>query len=162
MLKYSYTDIYTVEIPNELSLGISILGCPIKCPDCHSSHTWDINCHNEYSRDLTIEELDTIISNNSEVSCILFFGGEWKYSYLTILLNHIKNNYTYKTALYSGNRLEYLKKRLDLTLLDYCKVGEFKKELGGLKNKNTNQRLYILDNGNIKEDITYTFWKTKE
>ena len=158
MLKYLYSQVYTKEIPNELSLGISILGCPIHCPECHSPHTWDINCKDE-GIELTTIELDRLIQANKWVSCILFYGGEWSEDIQGILI-HCRKSYDYKIALYSGHSLEYIEKLDLLDKLDYIKVGHYDHQLGGLIYPSTNQRLYTIQKGKIDKDITSLFWKT--
>ena len=158
MLKYLYSQVYTKEIPNELSLGISILGCPVHCPECHSPHTWDINCGND-GTELTTLEFDKLIQNNKWVSCILFYGGEWDKDIVKIL-THCRKTYDYKIALYSGHSLEYIQKLGLLYYLDYVKVGHYDQRLGGLIYPSTNQRLYTLKDGQVDEDITSLFWRT--
>lgn len=157
MLKYLYSQVYTKEIPNELSLGISVLGCPVHCPECHSPHMWDVNCEGE-GTDLTVKELENIIEQQKWVSCILFFGGEWDMMHLNELLKICKD-LEYKTALYSGHELDWFKiKHPNFHLyLDYIKVGRYYSEYGSLDYPSTNQRLYKVD---TNEDITHLFWKT--
>ena len=157
MLKYLYSQVYTKEIPNELSLGISVLGCPVHCPECHSPHMWDVNCEGE-GTDLTVKELKSIIEHQKLVSCILFFGGEWDMMYLKELLKTCKE-LGYKTALYSGHELDWFKiKHPNFHLyLDYIKVGRYCSKYGSLDYPSTNQRLYKTD---TNEDITHLFWKT--
>lgn len=157
MLKYLYSQVYTKEIPNELSLGISVLGCPVHCPECHSPHMWDVNCEGE-GTDLTVKELENIIEQQKWVSCILFFGGEWDMMHLNKLLKTCKD-LEYKTALYSGHELDWFKiKHPNFHLyLDYIKVGRYYSEYGSLDYPSTNQRLYKVD---TNEDITHLFWKT--
>lgn len=157
MLKYLYSQVYTKEIPNELSLGISVLGCPVHCPECHSPHMWDMNCEGE-GTDLTVKELENIIEQQKWVSCILFFGGEWDMMHLNKLLETCKD-LEYKTALYSGHELDWFKiKHPNFHLyLDYIKVGRYYSEYGSLDYPSTNQRLYKVD---TNEDITHLFWKT--
>lgn len=157
MLKYLYSQVYTKEIPNELSLGISVLGCPVHCPECHSPHMWDVNCEGE-GTDLTVKELENIIEQQKWVSCILFFGGEWDMIQLKELLKTCKD-LGYKTALYSGHELDWFKiKHPNFHLyLDYIKVGRYYSEYGSLDYPSTNQRLYKVD---TNEDITHLFWKT--
>ena len=157
MLKYLYSQVYTKEIPNELSLGFSVLGCPVHCPECHSPHMWDVNCEGE-GTDLTVKELENIIEQQKWVSCILFFGGEWDMMHLNKLLKTCKD-LEYKTALYSGHELDWFKiKHPNFHLyLDYIKVGRYYSEYGSLDYPSTNQRLYKVD---TNEDITHLFWKT--
>ena len=157
MLKYLYSQVYTKEIPNELSLGISVLGCPVHCPECHSPHMWDVNCEGEGTY-LTVKELENIIEQQKWVSCILFFGGEWDMIQLKELLKTCKN-LGYKTALYSGHELEWFKTNYPNyhLYLDYFKVGGYDAQYGSLDYPSTNQRLYKF---NPIEDITHLFWKT--
>jgi anaerobic ribonucleoside-triphosphate reductase activating protein len=159
MLKYLNSQIYLTEIPDEISLGISVLGCNIHCPDCHSKHVWDINCEG-IGKPMTIEVLDKTIQQQSWVSCILFFGGEWNAPYLNFLFNYLRKNYDYKLALYSGRDFDFLKKSIVLEQINYVKVGPYISELGGLDYPSTNQRLYTLKDGNINQDITHYFWRT--
>lgn len=159
MLRYLYSQVYTAEVPRELSLGIAILGCNIHCPDCHSQHTWDINSQGQ-GIDLTTDELDKLIKAQPWVSCILFFGGEWDTTYLNQTLLYVRKNYEYRLALYSGHDLGFFQKTHILDVLDFIKVGPYVKALGGLIYPSTNQRLYRLENGKVIEDMTPLFWRT--
>ena len=69
-----------------------------------------------------------------------------------------KNTSNYKTALYSGYELTHISDEL-LSLLDYVKVGPYIENFGPLNKPTTNQRLYKVENGKIKEDITSRFWR---
>lgn len=64
----------------------------------------------------------------------------------------------FKTALYSGYNLKDIDFRLR-RYLDYLKVGPYIESQGPLNNPSTNQRLYKLEGGIIKEDITSRFWR---
>ena len=157
MLKYLYSQVYTKEIPNELSLGISIIGCPVHCPEGHSPHTWDINCK-DIGTELTIKKLNEIIEQQRWVSCILFFGGEWELPHSKILLARCKE-LSYKTALYSGHNINWFKTNFkEYSLyLDYIKTGEYNHKLGSLEYPSTNQRLYDIK---ANKDIRNLLWKT--
>ncbi len=61
-----------------------------------------------------------------------------------------------KVALYSGFELSFFSKDF-LSKIDFIKVGAYKKDLGGLSSKDTNQRFYILKDGDIEKDITTSF-----
>lgn len=93
------------------------------------------------------------------ISCVLFLGGEWEIEQLIELLQTVKNtNPSLKTCLYTGLELEEIVEfieqevngQVDIgwtyifenNLLDYLKTGRWIRELGGLDNKNTNQRFY--------------------
>ena len=58
-----------------------------------------------------------------------------------------------------------LAKEVDLSNLDYVKLGPYLKHLGPLKSPSTNQRLYLVQHrrntepGNILMDLTPKFWK---
>jgi anaerobic ribonucleoside-triphosphate reductase activating protein len=72
-------------------------------------------------------------------------GGEWEEEDLILRLLIAKDR-GLKTGLYSGLN-EISSERL-LDCLDYLKIGPYKKELGGLQNKETtNQVLYNLNTG---------------
>ena len=60
-MKYLYYQVYTKEIPDEISLGFSITGCPIHCPECHSPHTWDANLGTKLDQ----QELTRIVNSQS-------------------------------------------------------------------------------------------------
>lgn len=169
-MKYSDISICLTEIPDEICLGISVLGCPIHCPDCHSKHLWDINCKG-MGKELTVERLHKILESNFGITCVLFLGGEWCLD-LPILLSNISPT-KYKRALYTGRSYEHMLygyKDSLLSNLEYLKVGKYNKELGGLDNPNTNQRLYELYHRRYTfyekklsgmKDITYKFWRNK-
>lgn len=158
MLNYLYSQVFTKEIPDELCLGFVVIGCNVHCPDCHSKHIWDINSEG-VGKPMTTDVLDELIQKQSWVSCILFFGGEWDAPYLNFLLQYLKENYDLKTALYSGRNFEFLKNSILLQYLDYIKVGAYNPAFGPLNQPTTNQHLYVLENGIIKEDITPCFWR---
>ena len=156
-MRYSHPQIYLQEVPDEISLGISISGCQIKCKDCHSKITWN----KEYGEELDPLTLDILIKRNKHISCILFFGGEWHEQELYLYLKLIKERYKLKTALYSGsdnlnvNLMEYL---------DYYKTGPYIAKNGGLDSKNTNQKFFKIHYTKSTicvTDYTYKF-KQKE
>lgn len=143
-LKFIHSEIVVEEVPDELSLAISITGCPLACKGCHSSHTWDSNIGN----DLTIEVLEKLIQKNKHISCVLFYDGLHNEIELKKLFLYTKSK-NLKVAFYTG--LDKVSESLNL-LIDYLKVGSYKKELGGLSSTTTNQRMY---KNNI--DITHIF-----
>lgn len=153
-MNFSYPQIYLQEIPDELTLGISISGCNIKCKGCHSKETWNEN----FGEELTIQKIDELIKKNKHITCFLFFGGEWLIDELEQFFLHINKKHTkIKLALYSGSpeiTPELIK------YLDYYKVGPYIEKLGGVSSMNTNQRLYRISSDK-KEllDITYKFRK---
>lgn len=145
------------EIPIEISLIIPLAGCGHKCIGCHSPHYQ--NSDNGIA--LTADSLFSLLdSYKNKATCVCFFGGEDTYE-LSIYLKEIKRMYKLKTALYSG--FDCLGS-LDIDIvnnLDYIKLGRYKKELGGLDNKNTNQKLFKIVDGSL-ENITHLFWRNND
>lgn len=139
MLHSSWNGIVLQEIPDEISLAISISGCPLQCKGCHSTETWI----SSFGVELTTEMLDKHL--NKYVSCVLFYGGEWNLPELTKLILYIKSK-GIKTALYTGREMCYFSNSF-LELLDYIKTGPYIKSLGGLDSKKSNQKLYKKNGG---------------
>lgn len=156
MLKYLYVKELFSEIPQEISLGISITGCKIHCKGCHSKELW-----NDIGRPLTVERLNEILDKHDGVTCLLLLGGEHDISALTELFYHAHKRV--KTAWYSGLDKIPDSQQGILHYLDYYKIGRYKQDLGGLDSKTTNQRLYKIEHqgdGNYWEtDITYLLQK---
>ena len=138
MLKYLYYKEIFAEVPGEITLGISLTGCTIHCPDCHSKELWE-----DIGTPLTIEELDRLLDENKGITCLLLLGGEHDIDSLTELFQHSFE--IIKTAWYCGLDKVPRDKQGILQYLDYLKIGHYDKELGGLNNPNTNQRLYLLE-----------------
>ena len=155
VLYSSNYQITTQDVPDELSLSISMSGCQLHCKGCHSSFTWNPT----FGEIMTDDLLRSLIEKNKYISCVLFYGGEWKMSRLIELINIVKS-YKLKVCLYTGLTLEEVcagKKEL-LDLLDYLKVGRWIESRGGLNKKTTNQKLYKIENGNLF-DITNKFYQ---
>jgi anaerobic ribonucleoside-triphosphate reductase activating protein len=140
------------EVPDEVSLSFSISNGPYRCEGCHSPHL-RTDCGRELEEILSplLEKYDGLIS------CVLFMGGDDPQQ-LNELIQwvHICKRYGLKAALYSGQDKFPTNSEL-LMWLDYIKVGSYQQALGGLKNPNTNQRLYKKIQGEWK-DITHRFW----
>jgi anaerobic ribonucleoside-triphosphate reductase activating protein len=148
MLYYSHPQIVMEEVPDELSLALSISGCPLHCKGCHSSFTWDAT----YGSPLTLDVLSQLIAKNKHITCVLFYGGEWDTPYLLRLINIVKLN-KLKTALFTGLEPSILSPDL-MAELDILKVGAYIQKRGGLQSPNTNQRYidpqYYLKTGEEK------------
>ena len=150
-MKFLTQGIVFSEIPDEITLELGISNCPFCCEGCHSPFL-----QQDVGTKLTLEVLRELIENNDGISCILFSGGNPKEveeacHYISILYPDIK------TAWYTG--METIPTDLNLDYFDYIKVGPYKKDLGGLRNPNTNQKLYKKDKNGKLENITYRFWK---
>ena len=142
MIKYIDTEVTLAEVPSEISLCISISGCTIHCPGCHSQHLW-----NDIGNILTIDKLDELIAANDDISCVCIMGGDHDVDTVYELGKHIKSR-GLKSAWYSG-----VMRPLDEKLaeyFDYIKIGPYIENLGPLTKKTTNQRFYKITNINGK------------
>ena len=148
-MRYSGLQVTFQEIPTEVSLGIHIVGCPLRCPGCHSSDLW----RPDLGADLDSQTLTELITKHKKyISCVLFLGGEWQAHELQKLIITSKQH-ELKTALYSGHSLEDIPKLL-LDTLDYVKYGPYIAEKGGLSSPTTNQKLINLRTG---ENLNHYF-----
>ena len=145
-MKYLSTMICFREFPDEISLCINISGCKFCCPGCHSPELWE-----DIGTELTFDEVLKLISKNEGITCIGLMGGNPKE------INEIAKaiNHTYKIGWYWGGTS--IPKEIELELFDYIKIGPYIKELGGLDNPNTNQKMYQIGPNCILNDITYKF-----
>jgi len=137
-MNFSYPQIVFQEVPDEISLALSISGCPLGCSGCHSSFTWD----KDFGEKLTLETFENLLKKHKFITCVLFYGGEWELETLIKYLDFIKSK-NLKTALYTGLNLDEIPKIL-FNKLDYLKFGRYIKELGGLNSEKTNQFLLKL------------------
>jgi anaerobic ribonucleoside-triphosphate reductase activating protein len=152
MLKYVDTKIVFQEIPNEITLAINISNCKCNCKGCHSSYLKE-----DIGTVLNLEVLEDLINKNKGITCVAFMGGDSEPIYVDACAKYTKIvNKDLKTAWYSGR--ESLHSHIDLAHFDFIKLGPYIAELGPLTSKNTNQRLYKIENGNLI-DITNKFWK---
>ena len=146
MLKcYSY-DVVCQEIPDEITLAVNISCCPNRCPGCHSPWLWE-----DAGEEMTEEMLGSLIDTYaSAITCFCFMGGDAQPYEVERLAGWIRSRYPHlKTALYSGR--EDLPEGFNIKTMDYIKLGPFIEALGGLKSKDTNQRLFkIKESGEMK------------
>ena len=159
MLKYLYTKEVFREIPSEITLGVSISGCQIHCKGCNQRELWE-----DKGTPLTREEIDCLLKQHKGVTCLLLMGGEHDIDTLIELFQYVHKKI--KTAWYCGLDMIPKDKRGIIQYLDYCKLGHYDQELGGLDSPTTNQRMYKFEHqgdGNYYEtDITHTFWKDEK
>ena len=150
-MKYFTQGIVFSEIPDEITLELGISNCPFRCEGCHSPFLQE-----DVGTELTLEILKELIEDNNGISCILFSGGSP--NEVEKVCYYVRTFYpNIKTAWYTG--IETIPTNLNLDYFDYIKVGAYKKDLGGLRNPNTNQKLYKKDKDGNWENITYKFWK---
>ena len=140
------------EIPDEISLGFAISNCPYKCEGCHSPEL-----RTDCGQKIEFILAPAIKKYGGAITCVLFLGGDDS-KQCDELINALSycSSQGLKTALYSGQD-NFTTNSILQNLLDYYKVGSYKKELGGLDSPTTNQRLYKKQDGEWK-DITYRFW----
>lgn len=149
-MKYTDTLIGFIEFPDEVSLCINISNCPFRCFKCHSPELW-----NDIGKELTFNELDSLISNNNGITCVGFMGGDPKD--VNSRAFHIHMNYpNLKVGWYYGGT--EIPDDIEMEWFNYIKLGRYIEKLGGLDNSNTNQRLFEVIDNSLK-DITYKFWK---
>lgn len=158
MLKYLYSKEVFREIPEEITLGISISGCKIHCPECHSKELWE-----DKGTILDLQQVDILLQQHKGITCICLFGGEHDIDSLIEIFMYLHKKI--KTAWYCG--LDNIPKdKMGITqYLDYLKLGHYDHKLGGLDSPTTNQRLYKLKhlgNGTYWEtNITDCFWNNE-
>ena len=146
------------EVPNEICLCITIAGCPLHCPDCHSKWLWK-----DVGLILNIPLLKQLIEKHPNVTCICFMGGDQNPEAVGVLIKYVYFRYRrkYKIAWYSGRDILQ-----NTDYLDYIKVGPYDAMLGPLTSKTTNQKMYQINHSRMDgirlsdlKDITNVFWK---
>lgn len=152
LMFFSFAQVVFQECPNEVSLALSISGCPLKCVGCHSAFTWNPN----YGEELTEKKFLSFIEKyRGLITCVVFYGGEWEIDTLKKYLDISLSN-ELKTCLYTG--LEYQDFELSfLKSVTYLKTGKYVQKLGGLNSATTNQNFYKLSDGKIIDDLTNSF-----
>lgn len=156
MLKYANYDIVFQEVPNEMSLAVSISGCTLRCAGCHSRYLWE-----DKGEVLSIFAIEQLLKLEDGVTCLLLMGGEHDIDVLVEIFMHFHRKI--KTAWYCGLDMIPKDKLGIVQYLDFLKVGHFDMELGGLSSPTTNQRLYKIEHqgdGNYYQtDITHLMQK---
>lgn len=150
-MNFSYPQVVFQEVPDHISLALSISGCDLGCSGCHSTETWDKEFGSVLTDDVFITMLDKY---KGMISNVLFYGGEWEPKRLVQLLD-IAHKKGLCTTLYTGREAHEISAIL-LDRLTFIKTGKYIKKLGGLSSPQTNQRFYVVDN---MIDITSSFFK---
>ncbi len=149
--KYVDSKVVFEEIPDCVTLAVTISNCPFRCKGCHSDYL-----RKNVGDNLTNEAIDDLLSKNKGVNCFLFLGDGLNIDSLCDRAFYIKNKYpSIKTAVYSG--YDYIISEYK-EVFDYVKTGKWIESKGPLHVKTTNQRLFKIVDG-IQEDITYKFWQ---
>lgn len=150
MPKYIDARVTFSEVPDEISLCISITGCPYRCFSCHSPHLRE-----DIGEPLTGNRLSSLIENNKGITCVCFMGGDGSPHEVNDLAAYVRSTYpSLKIAWYSGSRK--VSSSIDLCNFDYIKVGPYLEGFGGLDSPTTNQVMYRIEN------ITYKFRKHED
>jgi len=161
MLKFTDYMVTFREVPDEISLCINISNCPNRCLGCHSKELWE-----DIGEELTDEKLCSLIERNEGITCICFMGGDSDPKRVEELCKLVKTKYPFLlTCWYSGKK----ENSIDLSCLDYLKLGPYIEQLGGLDCPTTNQRFYEITLNRSTDtnynpeygliDITDKFWK---
>lgn len=158
MLKYLYVKEVFQEVPSEISLGISISGCKIKCPECNQKELWK-----NIGRNLTVKRIEELLNEHQGITCLLLFGGEHDIDSLIEIFMFAHKRV--KTAWYCGLDKVPPNKKGIYQYLDFIKLGHYDSALGGLDSPTTNQRLYKLhinEDGLVIADQLYLYQKPKK
>lgn len=137
MLKYTDFDIVFSEIPDEVTLAISISNCPNNCKGCHSPELMK-----DIGKPLTENTLSKIIRlYERNITCICFMGGDREPIEVERLSLFVQKTYPkIKSGWYSGKT--ELPETIDINSFQYVKLGPYIEKLGSLRSKNTNQKLF--------------------
>lgn len=156
MLRFTGHYITCQEVPGEVSLTLTISGCPYRCRGCHSP--W---LRNDIGDRLTTDALFRLMARYHDgITCVCFMGDGGDAPLISEFIRFV-HECGYKACLYTGDS--------EMTLLswsgdkpDYYKVGPYDDTLGGLDSPTTNQRMYRYDKvTGLYKDITSLFWKEK-
>lgn len=105
--------------------------------------------------------MQDLLNKHKGITCILLLGGEANIDALIELFQYAYKRV--KTAWYCGLDMIPKGKYGILQYLDFCKVGHYDAELGGLDSPSTNQRFYKIehqgDGSYYQHDWTYKFNK---
>ena len=148
------TQLLLREVPDEISLGISISQCPYRCKGCHSEYL-----QGDVGEVLTEEVLSATIKRHSGITCVCFLGGDGNRDAMCRMFAFVKENFKLKVAWYSGDSSVHDE---TLAFIDYIKVGPYVEALGPIDNPATNQKFFRVihsEDGVSLSDETFRFWK---
>lgn len=151
MIKFYNYNIVFQEIPNMISLALNITNCQNNCVGCHSPYLQE-----DIGEELTDYRLNELIEDNYGIDCVILMGEGRDYTRIAEIGRFIKSRGLY-AALYSGRDLVCYTYH---DIFDYIKVGHYIESCGGLRSKETNQKLLQKVNGTFL-DITYILNKDK-
>lgn len=143
------------EIPDEITLAVSISGCPVRCPGCHSQYLWE-----DVGEPLTEEALARLLTDHVGVTCLCLMGGDQDAEGINSLARYVREHSKVRIAWYSGRT--NLPPAIQLQHFDYIKTGPYIEQHGPLNVRTTNQRLFRVESdagGYALTDITHRFWR---
>jgi len=149
-MKFLNTEVLLREIPNEVSLGFWISGCPNHCHGCHSPELWE-----DKGADFDIDHIEFELQNHlialqEPITCVAFMGGDQDPQKVIEAAYRVKFLYpNIKVAWYSGSDLDIDRHLYEI--FDYLKTGPYKAELGPLTSKTTNQHFYVNKDDGFEE-----------
>ena len=85
MIYYADLQIVLQEVPGQISLCVSVTGCPLRCKGCHSPFLWKKGTGTPLTDEVFITTLERY---KDMISCVLFMGGEWEE---TALIHKLQN-----------------------------------------------------------------------
>jgi anaerobic ribonucleoside-triphosphate reductase activating protein len=145
-MKYWQHTIVFQEMPKDVALAFELTNCPFRCDGCHSPHLQEDNGY-----ELTVDVFKNILNKYvGLVTAVLFLGSAYNdvdRDLLMQMLDYAKTM-NMKTCIWTGEEdvCPAIKDRLD-----FLKVGQYRKDLGGISDKNTNQRYFDLKNNCLVE-----------
>lgn len=151
MLYYCETALSNLEVPEEVSICIYISGCTMRCPECHYPELQK----KDYGEPVSIylDEILDAYQNMATCLCVLGEGEHSDRKELEDIAGRGKER-GLKTCLYSGRDTDI---EPWMYQYDYVKTGSYKRELGALDKRITNQRMYKKTKVGYV-DITKLFW----
>lgn len=148
-MKIASYDIVFQDVPGEVTLSLNLSQCPNRCKGCHSPQLQE-----DIGFPLTDDLLDDLLEKyGHDVTCVCFMGGDREPGEVMRLADRV-HAVGLKTAWYSGR--QELPDCFRPDALDYVKVGPYIESKGPLPSPDTNQRMYRIENGELK-DITICF-----
>lgn len=158
MIKYTGHYVTFQEVPDEVSLMLTISNCLGTCEGCHSPWLRE-DIGDDLEKDLPI----LLGRYGNAVSCVCFMGEGNDRDALRRCISTV-HEIGIRTALYTGRDDVDVTNPSQMTQYaypDYIKTGSYQKDLGGLDNPTTNQRMYRYQSSGYK-DITERFRKHEQ
>ena len=154
MIQYTGCTITGQEVPGEISLCFNITNCPHRCEGCFSPEL------RENIGESLLPDLPSYIARcQGMITCVCFMGEGNDLVALSQALSLVQAS-GLKACLYTGCDEVSAFSAL-LPLLDYLKVGSYKRDKGSLTSRTTNQRFYSVNDGALL-DNTKQFQRKRE